>query len=116
MFESARLLFLQQRQRFFGLLHRRPVIAAIVKFLRLIEQTFDFCGIGLGYTRLGQKIPSLKNLYTQQLDNFSLVEADHRLPVNNCYRRALKAEIDQFFQRRLVCANVFLHELNTLLR
>jgi hypothetical protein len=28
----------------------------------------------------------------------------------------LKAEIDQFFQRRLVGADVFFHELNALLR
>jgi UDP-glucose 4-epimerase len=59
---------------------------------------------------------STTNLYAQQLDEFSLVEADHRLAVNNCDRRALKTEIDQFFQGRLICANVFFDELNALLR
>ena len=55
-------------------------------------------------------------LYSQQLHNLSLIEADNRLAVDDRYRRALKAEIDQLFQRRLVRADVFLHELHALLR
>ncbi len=55
-------------------------------------------------------------LNSQQLHDFGLVEADHRLAVDDRYRRALKAEIDQFFQRRLIGADVFFHELNALLR
>jgi hypothetical protein len=59
-------------------------------------------------------LPNILN--SQQLHNFSLIEADHRLALNDRYRRALKAEIDQFFQRRLVRADVILYELNALLR
>jgi hypothetical protein len=55
-------------------------------------------------------------LNSQQVRDFGLIEADHRLAVDDCYGRALKAEIDQLFQRRLVRADVFFHELNALLR
>ena len=55
-------------------------------------------------------------LNSQQLHNLGLIETDYRLAVDDRYRRALKAEIDQFFQRCLVGADVFFHKLNALLR
>ena len=57
-----------------------------------------------------------KRLDSQQLDNFSLVKTDHRLAVNDCDRRALKALIEQFLQSRFIRAHVFLDKLNALLR
>ena len=56
------------------------------------------------------------NSYSQQLHDLGLIETDYRLAVDDRYRRALKAEIDQFFQRSLVGADVFFHKLNALLR
>ena len=58
----------------------------------------------------------MKRLQAEQFDELRLIEADHGLPVDDRYRRALKTLIEQLFQRRLVGANVFLHELNTFLR
>jgi len=55
-------------------------------------------------------------LDSQQLHNLGLIETDYRLAVDDRYRRALKAEIDQFFQRCLVGADVFFRKLNALLR
>ncbi len=56
------------------------------------------------------------SLQPEQFDKLRLIEADHGLPVDNRYRRALKTLIEQLFQRRFVGANIFLHELNALLR
>ena len=58
----------------------------------------------------------MSRLQAEQFDKPRLIETDYRLPVDNRYRRALKTLIEQFFQRRLVGANIFLHELNALLR
>ena len=53
---------------------------------------------------------------TEQLDQFLLVEPHHRLAVDDRHRRALKTLIDQFFQRRLVGADVLFNELHAPLR
>jgi hypothetical protein len=45
-----------------------------------------------------------------------LVETDYGLSVDDGYRRALKALIEQLFERGLIGANIFFHELNALLR
>ena len=55
-------------------------------------------------------------LQAEQFSKLRLIEADYGLPVDDRYRRALKTLIKQLFQRRLVGANIFLHELNALLR
>ena len=57
-----------------------------------------------------------KRLDSQQLDNFSLIETDHRLAIDDRYRRALKALIEQFLQSRFIRAHIFLDKLNALLR
>ena len=55
-------------------------------------------------------------LQAEQFSKLRLIEPDYGLPVDDRYRRALKTLIEQLFQRRLVGANIFLHELNALLR
>ena len=45
-----------------------------------------------------------------------LVETDDGLSVDDGYRRALKALIEQLFERGLIGANIFFHELDALLR
>ena len=55
-------------------------------------------------------------LETEQLHELELIKADHRLTVYNRHRRALKTLIDQFFHRILIGADIFLDELDALLR
>jgi hypothetical protein len=45
-----------------------------------------------------------------------LIETDHRLPIDERHRYALKAGGEQFFQRRFIRADVFLDKFNALLR
>ncbi len=58
----------------------------------------------------------MNRLQAEQFNKLRLIEADYGLPVDDRYRRALKPLVEQFFQRCLVGANIFLHELNALLR
>ena len=55
-------------------------------------------------------------LQTEQLHDLDLVETDNRLAIDDRYRRALKPLIDQLFHRHLIGADIFLDELNALLR
>lgn len=53
---------------------------------------------------------------SQELDDLVLVEAYHRLAVDDGYRSRLEAEIEQLFQCRLVGADIFFDESDALLR
>ena len=57
-----------------------------------------------------------QKLEPQQLDELRLIEADHRLAVDDRDRRALKTLTEQLFQSFLVRAHVFFGKLNALLR
>jgi len=45
-----------------------------------------------------------------------LIEADHRLTINDRHRRALKALIEQFLQSGLVGAHIFFDKIDAFLR
>jgi hypothetical protein len=55
-------------------------------------------------------------LKCEQFHDLQLIEAHHRLPVDDRHRRALKSLIDQLLHRRFIGANIFFDELNALLR
>ena len=59
---------------------------------------------------------ALIHLQSEQLHDLQLIEADHRLAVDNRHRCALKPLIDQFLHRRFIGADIFLDERNALLR
>ena len=52
----------------------------------------------------------------EQIHDFLLVEADHRLAVDDGHRRALKTLVEQLLERRLVGADIFFDERDALLR
>jgi len=58
----------------------------------------------------------LVKLQSEQLHNLFLVKTHHRLAVNNRHRRTLKALVKELLQDRFVGAEIFLDELDTLLR
>ena len=63
-----------------------------------------------------KRVPTPPMLNSQQLGNFLLIKPDNRLAIDERYRRALEALIEQLFQRRLVTADVFLHKAHSFLR
>jgi hypothetical protein len=55
-------------------------------------------------------------LQSQELDQLVLIEADYGFAIDEGHGRALKAGVEQFFQRGFIGADVFLDELDALLR
>ena len=55
-------------------------------------------------------------LQSQQLDQLILIEADHGFAIDEGHGRALESGVEQFLQRSLVGADIFLDELDALLR
>jgi len=66
--------------------------------------------------KLRLRSPARKPLQAEQFDELGLVETDYGLSVDDGYRRALKALIEQLFERGLIGANIFFHELDAFLR
>jgi hypothetical protein len=55
-------------------------------------------------------------LESQQLDQLVLIEADNRFAIDKGHWRALKSCVEQFLQRSLIGTDIFLDELDALLR
>jgi hypothetical protein len=55
-------------------------------------------------------------LQPQKLLDFTLIETDHRLAVDDRHRRALITHFDQLFQGLLIGADVLIDKFNALLR
>jgi len=55
-------------------------------------------------------------LQSKQLHDLQLIEAHHRLAVDDRHRCALETQIEQLLQRRFVGANIFFDKLHALLR
>jgi hypothetical protein len=81
------------------LMNRRPVTGVA----RLTEH-----GVAATFTLLV--------INPDELHYFYLIKPNYRFTIDNRHRRALIAQVDQLFQRSLVGAHIFFHELDALLR